>query len=132
MPNEINLSNFSENLILNFMLTGATVTRPTSWYVGFFSDAKGLLIDEPTIELSGAGYTRQPVSFSYPNNGSCSNTSAASFLATGDWLPINYVGIFNSFTNGDLLFWGELQNEISISDGGEIHFSINTITVSID
>jgi hypothetical protein len=46
----------TENLVLNFLLTTNTATRPTAWYVGLFtaapSDTGG------GTEVSGNGYAR--------------------------------------------------------------------------
>jgi hypothetical protein len=132
MPNGISVSNYSENLILKFMLTTQSATRPTSWYVGFFSDSQGASVDQPSIELTGPGYSRQSVSFTTPTTGSCSNSNLITFTATGTWTPANYVGIFDSISSGNLLFWGELQTSIGLDADGEIQFAINTITISMD
>ena len=132
MPNGISVSNYSENLILKFMLTTQSATRPTSWYVGFFSDSQGISIDQPSIELTGLGYTRQSVSFTTPTTGSCSNSNLVTFTAAGTWTPANYVGIFDSISGGNLLFWGELQNSIGLDIDGQIQFATNTITISMD
>ena len=132
MPSGINASNYSENLILKFMLTTQSATRPTSWYVGFFSDSQGAPIDQPSTELTGAGYSRQSVLFTTPTAGSCSNSNLVTFTATGTWTPANYVGIFDSISGGNLLFWGELQTSIGLDADGEIQFAINTITISMD
>ncbi len=132
MSNGINVSNYAENLILKFMLTTQSATRPTSWYVGFFSDPKGAVLDQPSTELSGSGYSRQSVSFSTPTTGSCSNTNAITFSATGTWTPANYVGVFDSVSSGNLLFWGELVNSIGLEAGGEIQFAVNTIIITMD
>ena len=55
------LSDHAENLILNFLMTSGTATRPTAWYVALYtvapSDAGG------GTEVSGNGYSRQTVAW---------------------------------------------------------------------
>ena len=125
----MNISNYAENLLLNFALNSQTATRPTSWYVGVYSDAAGLTTDEPTQELSGNGYSRQSVSFTAASGGSLSNSNLVNFQATGDWATANYIGILDGATSGHLLFWGALQSGISLANGGQILFPINSIVV---
>lgn len=128
----MNVSNYAENLLLNYVLNTQSVTRPTSWYAALFSDNSGLQTDEPTTELSGNGYSRQSLTFTAAAGGSVSNLNGITFQATGDWLPTNYFGIFNTSTGGTLLFWGPLQAQITIGNGGQIQFPINSITVSMN
>jgi len=50
-------SDYTENLVLTYLLTTDSVTRPTAWYVGLFtaapSDTGG------GTEVSGSNYTRK-------------------------------------------------------------------------
>lgn len=132
MATGINISNYAENLILQFMLRTDAITRPSAWYASIYSDAGGLTTDQPTQELSGNGYSRQPVSFTAPAGGSCSNSNLVAFQATGNWASANYLGITDSLTGGNLLFWGEFANKYSLEAAGEILFAANTINISID
>jgi len=55
------LSDYSEKLLLDWLMTTGSATRPTAWYVGLFtaapSDSGG------GTEVSGNGYSRQSVTF---------------------------------------------------------------------
>ncbi len=128
----MNLSNYGENLLLNYILNTQSTTRPTSWYVGLFSDSPGLATDQPSAEISGNGYSRQGVTFGTAIGGSTSNLNAVTFAATGNWLPVTYAGIFDAASSGNLLFWTPLQSSISLSNGGQIIFAINTITATMN
>ena len=125
----MNISNYAENLLLNFILNSESATRPTSWYIGVYSDPAGLTGDEPTQELSGNGYSRQAATFIAASGGSLSNSNLITFQATGNWQPANYIGILDGATSGHLLFWGALQSSISLYNGGQILFPINSIKV---
>lgn len=54
-------SDYSEDLVLDWLLTNAAATRPTAWYVSLYTVA-------PTdsgggTEVSGGSYTRTAVTF---------------------------------------------------------------------
>jgi hypothetical protein len=128
----MNLSNYGENLLLNYILNSESATRPTAWYVGLFSDAAGLTADQPSTEISGNGYSRRGVTFGPSVGGVASNTNVITFSATGTWTPVTYTGIFDASSSGNLLFWAPLQTAISLSNGGQIIFAINTITATMN
>ena len=56
------LSDFSEALVLDWLMTNGAATRPTAWYIALFtaapSDSGG------GTEVSGSGYAREAVTFS--------------------------------------------------------------------
>jgi hypothetical protein len=129
---KMNISNYNENLLLNWALTTASVVRPTSWYVGLFSDSPGLLIDEPTNELMNQDYSRQTTSFSIAALGSVSNNSVASFYATTTWSTVSYLGIFDAESSGNLLFWGGFNIPRFIYPFETLNFSNNTIKIFLN
>lgn len=55
------LSDYAEKLLLDWMMTNGSATRPTAWYVALYtaapSDSGG------GTEVSGNGYSRQAVTF---------------------------------------------------------------------
>ena len=70
-------SDYTENLVLNWLFTTNSATRPTAWFVGLFtaapSDSGG------GTEVSGSGYARvatgtMSVSGTSPTN--CTNSAA--------------------------------------------------------
>lgn len=128
----MNLSNYAENMLLNFVLNNQTVVRPSSWYVGLFTDPAGLTSDQPSTELVGSGYARQSATFLPSNNGATSNSNTVIFSATGLWPTATYVGIFDNSTGGNLLFWTPFQSPITLDNAGQILFAINTIIASMD
>lgn len=127
------LSNFAENLAINFMLNASAVTRPTSWTVGLYSDAAGATTDQPATELTtgtAPGYVRQTVTFDTATTGTCRNTNAPTFTATGAWPTVNYIGVFDHL--GNLLFWGALTTSKTLAANDQLQFAANNITLSLD
>ena len=61
------LSDYAEKLVLDWLMTNGSATRPTAWYVGLYTaapnDAGG------GTEVSGSGYSRQAVTFDAATSG---------------------------------------------------------------
>jgi len=76
------LTNFGEDLVLDFLFTTGTATRPTAWYVSLYTVA-------PTesaggTEVSGGSYARVSTSFTVSGTAptQASNTAA---VALASW-----------------------------------------------
>lgn len=110
------LSDHSENLLLNYLMTTGSVTRPTNWYLGLFTsapnDAGG------GTEVSTGGYSRQSMAFSTSSSGTTSNTGAISFTASGaNFGTVTHVGIFDASSSGNLLWHGAMTASKTVEDG---------------
>lgn len=126
------LSDHAENLLLNFLMTSGTATRPTAWYVGLFtaapSDSGG------GTELSGNGYSRQAVSWDTASGtgGTTSNSTAETFTASGgNWGTVTHIGIFDAASAGNLLWHGSLTASKTINDGDSLEFAIGAIDLTL-
>lgn len=129
------LSNYAENVAINYLLNASAVTRPTAWYVGLFSDTTGMTTDQPGSELTSgtaAGYARQSVTFNTATTGTCQNTNTPTFTASGAWPTANYVGVFDALTTGNLLFWGALTVSKTLANTDQMIFAANSISISLD
>ena len=126
------LSDFSEKLLLDWLMTNGTATRPTAWYVALYTaapnDAGG------GTEVSGSGYARQAVTFDAATSGAgtTSNSIAVSFTAAGgDWGTISHIGIFDAVSAGNLLWHGSLTASRTVNDGDSLLFSIGNIDLTM-
>jgi hypothetical protein len=126
------LSDAAEKLLLDWLMTTGTATRPTAWYIGLYtaapSDSGG------GTEVSGNGYSRQSVTFGAASSpgGTTDNTGAVSFTASGgNWGTITHVGIFTASTSGTLLWHGALSASRTINDGDTLSFAIGAITLTL-
>jgi hypothetical protein len=134
MANGAALSNYLENAIINhFLKGGAAVAQPAGLYLGLFTDATGIANDQPTTEVTGNGYARIPVTFGAAASGSTSNTADASFAAaTGPWGTVNYVGVFDAATGGNLLVWTALTTSKTIGNTDVFKFNASSLSVTLD
>lgn len=122
------LSNYAEKLLLDWMMTTGSATRPTAWYVALFtaapSDSGG------GTEVTGSGYSRQSVTFdaAATPGGTTSNSNLVSFTASGgDFGTVSHIGIFDASTSGNLLWHGAMTASKSVSDGETLEFSVGNI-----
>jgi len=126
------LSDHAENLLLNWLMTTGTATRPTSWYVALYtaapSDAGG------GTEVSGSGYTRQSVSWGTATGtgGTTDNSGAVSFTASGgSFGTVTHIGIFDASTGGNLLWHGALTASKTVNDGDTLQFAAGDIDLTL-
>lgn len=111
------VSNYLENSLVNAVLRNTSYVSPPTVYIGLFTT-------DPTdantgIEVTGASYSRQLVTFDTPVNGTTTNTTEISFTnATESWGAVSHIGIYDASTVGNLLFYGVLtiQKNINTND----------------
>jgi hypothetical protein len=126
-------TDYTENLVLNYLLTTNSVTRPTAWYVGLFtaapSDTGG------GTEVSGSGYVRKATGTITVSGTAttATNSAAIEFAAAsgGNWGTITYAAIFDAETGGNMLAWAELTTARTINDGDVFRIPASSLTVTL-
>lgn len=90
-------------------------------------------------EVSGNGYARKPVGGLTITNGVAKNTNAITFdEPTGAWGTANYFGIASAATEGNLLYYGELKDAstqtqgVTITEGYIFIVRKNGLEISLD
>ena len=126
------LSDHAENLLLNFLMTTGTATRPTNWYLALFTaapnDAGG------GTECSGNGYSRQTVAWDAASGtgGTTSNSAPVTFTASGgNFGNVTHIGIFDASTSGNLLWHGAMAAAKQVNSGDSIQFATGSIDLTI-
>jgi hypothetical protein len=126
------LSDYAEKLVLDWLMTNGSATRPTAWYVALYTaapnDAGG------GTEVSGNGYSRQAVTFDAATSGvgTTSNTGDVVFTAAGgSWGTITHIGIHDASTAGNLLWHGALTASKTVADGDTLQFSTGNIDLTM-
>lgn len=126
------LSDYAEKLLLDWMMTSGSATRPTAWYVALYtaapSDSGG------GTEVSTGGYARQSVAFSAASSpgGTTSNSGEVSFTASGaDYGTVTHMGIFDAASSGNLLWHGALTASKTIADGDTLTFAVGNIDLTM-
>ena len=126
-------SDYTENLVLTYLFTNGSATRPTAWYVGLFtaapSDTGG------GTEVTGNAYARV-VTGTISGSGTAttfSNAAAIEFAAAsgGNWGTIGWAGIFDASTGGNLLAWATLTTSRVINDGDVFRIPATSLTITL-
>ena len=127
-------SDYTENLVLTWLFTTSSATRPTAWYVGLFtgapSDTGG------GTEVSGNGYARVAtgtMSVSGTTPTTATNGSAIEFAAAsgGNWGTITHAAIYDADTGGNLIAWGALSTSRTINDGDVFRIPAGSLDVTL-
>lgn len=125
-----NLANYAETAVVDWLMGGATPSRPSARYVALHTG-------DPTDsgssnELSGYGYARQAATFAAASSGASSTTGAITFTAAGgNWGAIGYCSIWDASTSGNCLWQGACTSK-TINDGDSYQFAAGALAVSID
>jgi hypothetical protein len=126
-------TDYTENLVLNWLLTTNSATRPTAWYVGLFtaapSDTGG------GTEVSGNAYARVATGTITVSGTATTATNAAAieFAAAngGNWGTITHAAIFDASTSGNMLAWAALTTSRTINDGDVLRIPASSLTVTL-
>lgn len=126
------LSDWAEKACLDWLMGGATPTRPSARYLALYtgapSDSGG------GTEMSGGGYARQALTCDAAASGagSCSNSNALTFTISGvDPQPYTHGGIFDAASGGNLLWHGPLTAPKDLGDGDSIVFAAGELDFSL-
>ena len=127
------LSNYAEDLVLDWLFTANSATRPTSWYVGLYTVAPGE--GGGGTEVSGNAYVRQSATFTVSGTAptTAENSVAIEFpTATGNGGTIVAAGIFDASTSGNLIAFADLTASKTIQSGDVLRFNASTLTITLD
>jgi len=126
-------TDYTENLVLTYLFTTGSATRPTAWYVGLFtaapSDTGG------GTEVSGNGYARV-VTGTISGSGTATtftNAAAIEFAAAsgGNWGTIGWAAIFDASTSGNMLAWAPLTTSKAINDGDIFRIPASSLSITL-
>ena len=130
------LSDSAEKLVLDFLMTSGTATRPTAWYVALYTSAPNDASTGSTggTEVSGNGYSRQSVTFAAASSpgGTTTSTNAQSFTASGgNFGTVTHMAIIDASSGGNIIWHGALTTSRTVSDGDTLTFSAGNIDLTL-
>ena len=126
-------TDYTENLVLTWLLTNGSATRPTAWYVGLFtaapSDTGG------GTEVSGNGYARKATGTITVSGTATTATNSAAIefdpASGGNWGTITHAAIFDASTGGNMIAWAQLTTARTINDGDVFRIPASSLTVTL-
>lgn len=126
-------TDYTETLVLTWLLTTDAATRPTAWYVGLFTTAPS----DPGggTEVSGNGYARKATGTMTITGTATTATNAAAIefapASGGNWGAITHAAIFDALTTGNMLAWAPLTTARTINDGDVFRVPASSLTVTL-
>ena len=126
-------TDYTENLVLNYLFTTNSVTRPTAWYVGLFTAAPGET--GGGTEVTGNAYARKATgTITVSGTATTATNSAAIEFAPasgGDWGTITHAAVFDAETGGNMLAYAELTTARTINDGDVFRVPASSLTITL-
>lgn len=124
------------NKLLDYNFGATTYTLPAKYWIALSTTAiqnDGTGCTEPV----GNGYTRVGIdnnktTFSVAENGILKNNIQVQFPeSTGSWGTVTYIAIFDSETEGNLLYYDSLAESRTIETQTTLMFMPDTITMQL-
>lgn len=134
-------SDYLESLVVNLLLGavdpaawGSPYTPPGTLYLALFTQ---IPVDDGSggVEVSGGSYARVAVTndittFPTVTNGVKRNGIAITFpTPTADWGTVTSFGIYDASSSGNLWYFGDLNNPLSVPSGKVVRFNPNTLQI---
>ena len=124
------MSPYLQNRLLDHVLRGdepdTSFTQPSEVYVSLHDGEPNGTGEN---EIEGGGYMRQQAHFEEPSNGVTMISDALVFeglTAT----TVTWIGIWDSQSEGNLLYQGALDPHRVVSEGEDLPFSSNSLGVA--
>lgn len=126
-------TDYSENLVLTYLLTSGSATRPTSWFVGLFTAAPGET--GGGTEVVGTGYGRKAATFAVSGTAPtvASNNPVIEFNeALAPWGTVTHIAIFDAVTSGNMIGYSDLEESKQIGTGDVFRIPVGDLKVTLD
>jgi len=126
----MSLTNTYETTTLTWLFTADSATRPTSWYIGLFTDDPGET--GAGTEVSGGSYARTAVTLTVSGN-TATNSGAVEFTAaTGSWGTITHIGVMDASSGGTMIVHAALDASKTIASGDVFRIPAGDLDITLD
>jgi hypothetical protein len=126
----MSLTNTYETTTLTWLFTADSATRPTTWYIGLFTDDPGET--GSGTEVSGGSYARTAVTLTVSGN-TATNSGAVEFTAaTGSWGTITHIGVMDASTAGTMIVHAALDASKTIASGDVFRIPAGDLDITLD
>ena len=126
----MDFSNYLANKLIDATVRNTPYESPETVWVALYTT-------DPTKEDVGsevreASYNRQEVVMSVPVEGKSENTAQIDFSeATSNWGLVSHIGIRDEASDGNLLYFTELDNAKDILTGDQFRISVDKLKLTL-
>jgi hypothetical protein len=129
-------SDYLERQLLGHVFCGIPFSRPPALFVSLFTTAPSDA--GPGTEPPAAlGYDRVAVTFALgpaltDGSSSASNTNVIQFAAaSAGWGVVQWVGVHDAASGGNLLAWGALTSSRPVNQGDAVRFGVAQLALGL-
>jgi len=123
------ISNYLKTKLIDTSLRGIAYT-PTEVYIALYTDNPTDL--DVGTEVTNTLYARRPITFDVDVNGITQNNTDIEFpISDLAWGTIKYIGIRDSLTVGNLLYYAPLTRMRVINKNTQLIFKIGQVVLTM-
>jgi len=127
----MSFSDNAETLVLNWVFTSTSATRPTAWYLALFTTDPTDADTGTEVSTSGTAYARESVTFTVSGD-TASNTAAVEFAtATASYGTVSHVGVYDAVTGGNLIAHAALSTAKTIDTGDVLRLPAGDLDITL-
>lgn len=131
----MSLTNTAENLLLDWLFTTNSVTRPTAWYVALHTEdptEAGTVGELTTSE--DADYVRKAVTMGDAADGQSLSENSISWTVNSgsSGFTVTHGSVWDAATGGNCLMTGELVTPRVLAANDVLPFNIGEIVATLD
>ena len=123
------ITQYLENKIVDHILGTATYTKPSNVYIALFTTLPTKTTSG--TEVTGGSYARQTGAFTASVAGLSSNSGNIDFTGMPTCTVVG-VGVYDSSTSGNLLFFSPLDTNRSVTAGDTFRIATGDFDISIN
>jgi hypothetical protein len=126
-------STYGGNLVLDWLLSNASVTRPTAWYVSLHTADPGLTGASEVTTGVDSDYVRKSVTFAAASALQKASDAAVTWTANAGATTyvVTHVGIWDAATTGNFLNYGALAVPETVVASGTFNLSIGRLIAAV-
>lgn len=127
------ISTYAGNLVLDWLLSTAAATRPTTWYLSLHTADPGLTGTDEVLVGTDAAYVRKAITFAAASGLTKATDAGVTWTAdaAATTYIVTHVGIWDALTAGNFLNYGELAVPETIVASGSLNLSAGRVIASI-
>ena len=131
------LTNYAEDLLLTWLFTASSATRPSAWYVALHTGDPGETgASSEVVVGTDADYVRDSITFDDPvaSSGQVLSDAAVSWTvdSASAGYTVTHVSIWDAVTAGNCLMKGALPVPRALTANQVLTFSIGDIIAALD
>lgn len=127
----MSFSDNTETLVLNWLFTAGSVTRPTSLHLALFTTDPTDADTGTEVSTSGTAYARQSVTFTVTGD-TASNSAAVEFpTATASYGTVSHIGVYDAVTGGNLIAHAALSTAKTIDTGDVLRLPSGDLDITL-